>query len=171
MARKKLKYRLEALLQLKLRMKRRAEIVLAKALKKLFDEREKLKKLEEELEKIIQHWKEARQEMREMMDKGGVAGQGQRHVNFMRKLKEDEEAKKEEILDQEQVIEEAELAVAKARRDYMRAAQDVQVMEKHKELWVKKETGILNKQEAKKLDELGQAIHQLRQWREQRITG
>lgn len=170
MPRKKLKYRLEALLQLKLRLKRRAEILLAKALKKLLDEKEKLKKLEEELEKIIQDWKDARLEMRAMMDKGGVAGVGQRHVNFMRKLKDDEEEKKEEISDQEQVIEDAELAVAKARREYMRAAQEVQVMEKHKELWFKKENGILNKQESKKLDELGQVIHQLREWREQRVS-
>lgn len=165
MPRKKLKYRLEALLRLKMRMKRRAEVLLAKALKKLQEEKEKLKKLEEELEEIIQRWKEARQEMRMQMDKGGAAGVGQRHVNFMRKLKEDEEAKREEIVDQEQVIEEAELAVAKARREYMRAAQDLQVMEKHKELWFKKENGILNKLEAKKLDELGQVIHQLREWR------
>ena len=52
-----------------------------------------------------------------------------------------------------------------ARRDYIDAARELQVMEKHKELWQKKLNLELNNKEQKELDELGGTIHQLRKWR------
>jgi len=38
-------------------------------------------------------------------------------------------------------------------------------MEKHRELWQKKMRGELKQIEAKKLNELGNVIHQLKKWR------
>jgi len=99
------------------------------------------------------------------MDVGVMVGDGNVHVNFMRKLKEDEEAKDEEIEDQEIVVEECESQVAVARRDYIDASKELQVMEKHKELWEKKIKNEINRKEQRELDELGGTIHQLRKWR------
>lgn len=159
------KYRLQALLTIKARMKKKAEVALARALVELKEAKEKLKKLEEEKEKIIERWKQARTEMKQRMQGGAVVKEGNVHVNFLRKLKEDEESKQEEIEDQEQVVEDCTAAVALARREYIDAAKELQVMEKHKELWEKKVKAELSSKEQKELDELGGAIHQLRRWR------
>ena len=159
------KYRLQALLTIKARMKKKAEMALARALIELKEAKEKLKKLEREKEEIIEKWNEARQEMKRDEQAGIMVKRSNVHVNFMRKLKEDEEAKQEEIEDQEQVIEDCETAVAAARREYIDAAKELQVMEKHKELWEKKQKAELNRREQKEMDELGSAIHQLRKWR------
>jgi flagellar export protein FliJ len=161
----KQKYRLQALLTIKARLKKKAEVALARALIELKEAKEKLKKLEEEKKKIIERWKEARAEMRQRMQVGAVVKEGNVHINFMRKLKEDEETKQEEIEDQEQVVEDCTAAVAVARREYIDAAKELQVMEKHKELWEKKVRDELSRKEQKELDELGGAIHQLRRWR------
>ena len=55
--------------------------------------------------------------------------------------------------------------MARARRDYVDAARELQVMEKHKELWEKKLQNELTRKEEREMDELGGTIHQLRRWR------
>ena len=159
------KYRLEALLKLKARERKRAEIALAQAIAFLQEAKKKLEKLKEEKKKIKLEQKEARMEMDKKMGGGGLIGEGCFHVNFLRKLKEDEEAKQEEIEDQKQVAEEALEKVAKARRDYIEAVKQFQIMEKHKELWSKKIRKEISRKEEKEMDELGQTIHTLRKWR------
>ena len=162
------KYRLEALLRIKARMKKRAEMALARAIIELKEAKEKLKKLEEEKEKIVERWEEARREMKAEMATGIMVKKSNVHVNFMRKLKEDEEAKQEEIEDQEAVVEDCEAAVARARREYIDAAKELQIMEKHKDLWEKKVRHEISRKEERELDELGSSIHQLRRWRGER---
>jgi len=162
---KKETYRLQALLRLRDRLKRQAQMELGKAIKKLEEEKERLEELEKEKEELIENWKLARKNMKGEFGGGTVAGRGNVHVNFLRKLEDDQEAKDEEIEDQEQVIEDAEEELAEARKAYIEAAQALQVMEKHKELWQKKLQGALSKREAKEMDQLGQNIHQLRNWR------
>lgn len=159
------KYRLQALLTIKQRAKQRAEVLLAKAIIALTKAREKLKKLQEEKEEIVEKWKSSRAEMKRKMLSGAVVKEGNVHVNYLRKLKEDEEAKQQEIEDQEGVILECEEGVARARRDYVDAARELQVMEKHKELWEKKLQNELTRKEEREMDELGGTIHQLRRWR------
>ncbi len=96
---------------------------------------------------------------------GGIVASGCVHVNFLRKLKEDIEKKDEEIEDQKTVIQECQEKVARARRDYIEAAKQHQVMEKHKELWSKKMRQEITRREEKEMDELGQTIHGLKNWR------
>ncbi len=159
------RYRLQALLTLKSRMKKRAEQNLAKAIIALREAKEQLEKLEHEKERIVERWREARREMSGAIGGGARVGEGNVHVNFLRKLKEDEEAKEEEIEDQRLVIEDCENQVALRRREYIDACKELQVMEKHKELWQKKVRQEINRREARELDDLGGNIHQLRQWR------
>ena len=162
------KYRLEALLRIKARMKKRAEMALARAIIELKRAREKLEELKEEKERIKERWHEARNEMKVEVAAGIMVKKGNVHVNFMRKLKEDEEAKQEEIEDQEAVVEECEAGVARARREYIDAAKELQIMEKHKELWEKKVRREITSREVREMDELGGTIHQLRKWRGER---
>lgn len=164
------RYRLQAMLTLKLRAKQRAEQMLAKAIAELARARKRLEELKEEKEKIIEKWKECRAEMKRKMTAGLVVKEGNVHVNYLRKLKEDEEAKQQEIEDQEVVISDCEAAVARARRDYVDAAREVQVMEKHKELWERKLRDELTRKEEREMDELGGTIHQLKKWRGEKST-
>ena len=60
------------------------------------------------------------------------------------------------------MIENCELQVKRARRDYIDAAKDLRVMEKHKDLWRKKMNLELLRAEEKEMDELGNVMHELR---------
>lgn len=161
----KVKYRLEALVRVKHRARQRAEIALAKAIVALKTARERLKTLQDEKQALVDEWHRMRAEMDERMQMGGVVNDGTMFVNCLRRVKEDEAAKDEEITQQERVIERAEEQVVRRRRDYRLAAQELQVMEKHKELWIKREQAMLTEKEEKEFDELGQTIHELRKWK------
>lgn len=161
----KQKYRLQALLRIKAQLKKRAEVRLAKAIIALKKANEKLKKLKEEKKEIIERWKKARLEMKSKVSYGVQIGKGNVHVNFLRSLKEDEEAKQQEIEEQEEVVKECEQDVARARSEYVNAAKELQIMEKHKALWEKKINDEITRKEESEMDELGNTIHQLRRWR------
>lgn len=159
------RYRLQALLNLRLREKKRSEVALAQAISFLQEAKKKLEKLKEEKKEILKQQREARHKMDAEMMGGGFIGEGCFHVNFLRKLKEDVEAKQEEIEDQTEVIEEAKEKVAKAKRNYIEAVKQYRMMEEHKALWAKKIKKELDRKEEKLMDELGQTIHSIRRWR------
>lgn len=159
------KYRLEALVRIREAEKKRQEIALARAIGALLKAREKLKTLEEEKKKIMRDQKESRLKMDRQMMGGSRVGEGCFHVNFLRKLKEDLELKEEEIVDQKTLIEEAVEKTAKTRKNYFEAIKQLRVMQKHKELWLKKLRQKISRQEEKEMDALGQTIHSLRRWR------
>ena len=95
MAKKKEKYRLQPLLDVRIRNKRNAEIALGKAFKILKDEQEQLVKLEHAKKAIIKQREDARKEMAEVLRRnrgskdpdreGGGAG-GQRETGLYRRL-------------------------------------------------------------------------------------
>jgi flagellar export protein FliJ len=159
------KYRLQALLTIKQREKKRAEMALAIAIREFNDAKKREKELIEEKEKIVKEWHEAKKNMSAEMAAGSLIFDGNTHTNFLRKLKDDEEEKEKEIEEHKEVVKEAKEAVAGARRDYIDASKELQVMEKHKELWAKKIQKEISKKEEKELNDLGNTIHQLKKWR------
>lgn len=165
------RYRLQALLTIKQRMKTKAETALALAIKALIEAREKLKKLEKEKEEIIEAWRQARKEMKSKISTGVMIGEGNVYVNYLRKLKEEEEKKEQEIEDQKGVVEEAEVAVKTARKEYIEACKELRIMEKHKELWAKKVREEISRREEREMDELGNVIHQLRKMHGEKALG
>lgn len=160
---KKPKYRLQVLVTLKEKAKKRAEIALARAIMALKEEQEKLKKLEAEKKKIEERIAKERRELHDEVASGQArAKDPQVRLNFLRKLKEDLEDTEKRIEEQKEIIRQAELKVARARQDYILAAQELNMMEKHRELWEKKTKKVLDDKENKVLGELGQVIHQMR---------
>lgn len=159
------KYRLQALLTIKENERRRAELVLATAIKELAEARKREKELIKEKKEIIEKWKESRDNMSKDMTAGSSIFDGNVHTNYLRKLKEDEEEKEKEIEEQKEVITEALKAVADARREYIDASKELKVMQKHKELWMKKVEKEISRKEERELNDLGNTIHQLRRWR------
>ncbi len=166
---KKEKYRLEAMLTVKHRNKRNCEIELGRAFKALKEEEEKLKELEEEKQEIIQRREDSRRDHAVRVASGeSQVSESHTHMNFIKKLIEDEEKKDEEIKEQKEVIEKAEERVAQAKRDYIDACKEVKIMEKHKELWKKKIKNELEREELKVMNELGNTLHQLRSMKNNR---
>lgn len=160
------KYRLEVLLKTREREKKRAEEALGRAIIALTKARKREEELVDEKKKIHAEWVECRSEMRAKMDLGGKVGEGNVFVRFLRKLKEDEEAKQEEIDRQREEVKRCEDKVATCRRAYIDAAKNLQVMEKHKDLWRRKLAEELSRKEEREFDELGNIIHQRRHARE-----
>ena len=158
-----LHYRLQPLLDLKIRAKEQAEIKLARAIARWEAEKKRLKELETEKAKIIQRQKDERRGLYRKVASGQAkVKDGSFRVNFLKRLEEDEKRKTEEIEVQRRVIEDCETAVKRARRDYIDAVKDLRIMEKHKLLWQKKVQLELLRREEKEMDELGNIIHQLK---------
>lgn len=163
---KKPKYRLEVLLKMKERAKRAAEMALARAIRALDEEKEKLKKLEEKKKEIRMKREKARSEMREKVASGqSRIRESQFHLNYMMKLTEDEKAVDKEIEEQKEAVSTAADKLKRARRDYVDAATELNTMEKHKELWSKKERQALSALEAKQMNELASTVHQMNRMR------
>lgn len=164
---KKEKYRLETMLQVRLRNKRNAEIELGKALKVLKQEEARLRDLEEEKRDIARRREDSRRDHSLKVASGeSRVSESHSHMNFIKKLQEDEDQKDKEITAQQQVVKQAEQKVALKKRDYIAACKEVKIMEKHKELWKKKLKVQLEKEEAKVMNELGNVLHTLRAMRE-----
>lgn len=160
------KYRLQVLLIIKERAKKAAEIALAKALKQLAEEEKKLKELEEEKKRIEERIAKERREMHEKIAGGGaLIKDPQVRQNFLRKLGEDLEEMERKIEEQKEAIRQAKIRVQRCRQDYIIAAQELNVMEKHKELWLKKLKKELTAKEDKLMNELGQVVHQMNKMR------
>lgn len=160
------KYRLDVLLKIREREKKKAEEALARAITALARARKREEELVDEKKKIHADWVSCRSEMRGKMDMGGKVGEGNVYVRYLRKLKEEEDAKQEEIDKQREEIKRCEDKVAACRRAYIDAAKNLQVMEKHKDLWRRKLAAELSRKEEREFDELGNIIHQRRHAKE-----
>lgn len=153
------KYRLDVLLKMREREKKKAEEALSKAIGALNKARKREEELVKEKKEIHESWIAYRAEMRGKMDLGGRVGEGNIYVRYLRKLKEQEEVKQEEIDRQREEIKRCEDKVAACRSAYVDAAKNVQMMEKHKDLWRKKLAAELSRKEELEFDELGNIIH------------
>lgn len=163
---KKEKYRLEPLLRMKEREKRKMEMALAKAIKALEEEKNKLISLEDFKKEIIEKKRKTESSMRERVISGKARiKESHFHLDFLTKLKSDIEKTDQEISEQKESIGVAEGKLKRARRDYMDAASELNVMEKHRELWGKKQAHILSALENKQMNELGNVVHQINRMR------
>lgn len=161
MARKE-KYRLEPLVRMKERQKKRTEMALARAIRELKTEEEKLEKLRELKREIGRKRDKARSDMRRKVASGSsVIKDSQFHLSFIEKLKEDEDRVDREIADQEEAVKQAKEKLKRARRDYIDAATELNMMQKHRELWEKKQARLLSAVENKQMGELAQVVYQM----------
>ena len=159
---KKENYRLEPLVKLKQRQKRDSEIKLARAIRELEKEKEVLKKIESLKKEIGAKREKTRNDLREKVASGQARiKESEYYIGFMEKLKDDEEKVDEEIKLQKEVIEKAEEKLKRAKRDYIDAAQELNIMEKHKQLWTKKMRLKLTALEDKKMNELALVAYQM----------
>lgn len=166
MSSKKPKYRLEPLVRVKEKAKRTAEIKLAKSIKEVKEEEEKLQRLVQKRDELVAKKNKLRMEMSDKMNTGQAnVRESQMHLGYLMKLKEDEEALEKEIVDQEEVLTRSKEKLKRSRRDYMDAAYELNVMEKHRELWNKKQNKLATALEDKQMNELGNVVFQIAKMR------
>ena len=157
-------YRLAALLEVRERKKEEAERYLGECLMALKQEKDRLADLEKELERMKADREARKREYSEKMMRGEMSAQEAIGANqFIERLKEKEELKKDEIESQKKVVRQREQDVEGARQDVMKATQELKTLEKHKEkledAWKKEQAT----KEEDMLDELGQTIFRARQ--------
>lgn len=163
---KKETYRLEAFLKIKMAARKKTEIALAKALRALKEEETRLAEIRELKQKTTDKKNNYRQEMNQKIRSGqSRIKESQSHLNYLRKLEDDLERLTSEIAAQKELVEEAQKKVKRARRDYVDAATEQNIMEKHRELWLKKQAQLLSALENKQMNELGNTVHQLNRMR------
>lgn len=157
------KYRLDVLLRLKERQKKEAEQALSVAIQELKQEEEKLQQLESLKQSVIEKREKYRKEMRDKVSTGqSQVRQSEYYMNYMKKLSEDEELIQLDIENQKQVINNAEEKLKRAKRDYIDASTELNMMEKHKDVWQKKKQKEKIKIENKKMNEMGNIVHQIK---------
>lgn len=152
-------YRLQTLLQLRERKKEAAEQYLARCLEALRTEQDRLREMEEELERMVAKREAKIREYSEKAMRGELDARGVTNANvYVERLKEQEEAQKNAIEGQKAVVAQKEEDVKGARSDLTVAMQELKALEKHREKWeeqLKKEE--LARQEAA-MDEVAQTI-------------
>lgn len=153
-------YRLATLVKLRERKKEEAERYLATCLNALREEQERLREMEEELDRMIAKREAKMREYAEKSMRGEMSAQSVVGANvYIERLKEQEEAQRAAIDGQKGVIRQRQEDVDGARQDVMVATQDLQALEKHREKWeeeVKRERMV---REENRMDEIAQAIH------------
>ena len=164
------RYRLQPILDQKLRKKKDAEEALAEAQKALRAEEDRKVELEEQLEQIRREKQEARRRRQEeMLAQGGMgAALANRTQDYVHGAGAREERKQDEIADQVRAIEKAALRLEEQKLILLDAARDAEGMEKHKAEWIDNVKREIADAEAKEMDEIGNAMFQNRRMKEKR---
>ncbi len=161
------KYRLEPVLAKKQKQKDEAQEALAKVQAELREAETRREELETELVKLREDRAEARRRQQDEMLTKCMSGLGAGRIqSFVKGQEVREETKRQEIREQDHVIEKVRLRLEEQKLILMEAAREVQGMEKHKEEWLAKIRKEAEEAEAKEMDEIGTAIHLQRQRRE-----
>lgn len=152
-------YRLQTLLEMRQRKKDEAEQQLGKSLKALHVEQQKLKQLEEELERMIARREAKRREYAEKAMRGEMSAQAVVSSEvYIDRLKEQEEAQKNSIEGQKGVVKQKEDEVQAARQALVQATQELKALEKHKEKWQEQVKKEIQAREEEVQDEVAQTI-------------
>jgi len=127
-------YRLKTLLEMRERAEKAAKETFARAMAMLRQEEQRLKELEEELERMIEDRKRRREEYSQKLATGEMKVTGQSSAyRYIERLKEKESEQKGRIDGQREHLREAEKVVKKAQDALIQATQDLKALQKHKE--------------------------------------
>jgi hypothetical protein len=154
------KYRLQPVLEEKERLKEEAVRFLMKKKEELAAEQAKLARIEEELRQAI----ERKDRMVEEYNTNMFGGKYTVDEIKVRKIHIEDaifkiEEIKQDVARQEKAVDRAETEVHKAEDALIFASKEVQVMEKHKENWLRALKEEEMKKEARELEEIAQTMY------------
>ncbi|MBX5483684.1 MAG: YscO family type III secretion system apparatus protein [Myxococcaceae bacterium] len=156
-------YRLQTLLEIRARAKEAAEQAFAIAMQELAAERQRLKEMEEDLERRkAERQQKVMAYLADVMKKGVGAGGLNMMNRFEERLKDEEAQCALEIERQKEAVKAAEDNVEAKRHEMAEAAKELKAIEKHKESW---QAQVRKEREAREeltQEEIGNALHLMR---------
>jgi flagellar export protein FliJ len=152
-------YRLQTLYGIKERAEEAAKDVFGRAQAALRAEEQKLKDLQDELERMIEDRKRRREEYSQKLAAGEMKITDQSGANrYIERLKEKEAEQQFKIEAQREAVRTAEKEVKRAQDALIVATQELKALQKHKEKWLAEVKKDREQREADNLDEIGQVI-------------
>lgn len=157
-------YRLQALLGIRERAEEQAKEVFANAMNALNKEKQTLKDMEDELQRMIEDRKRRREEYSQKLASGEMKVTDQSSAyRYIERLKEREAEQQARIDGQKEQVREAEKVLKRAQDALIVATQDLKALQKHKEKWAEEVKRDRQMREEDNLDEIAQTIYNRRE--------
>jgi flagellar export protein FliJ len=152
-------FRLQTLLTIRERDKKAAERHLAACIGALRVEQDRLREMEEELERMIARREVKMRQYSEKAMRGAMDAAAVTSANvYIERLKDLEESQKNAIDEQKSAVAQKEEDVRGARQDLTQATQVLRALEKHREKW---EAENKKQQEARQEELLDEIVHSM----------
>lgn len=157
-------YRLQQLLDQKEEAKKAAARTLLQEEAELAQQHEKMRRLQQALQELVEKRKQMRRELLRKPDGSGVlnAMKVQERVGYVEAVSGQIEDAQSEIASQRTVIEECEGRVRQAKKRVEAANREVEVLEKHRAKQRERFQRELNEKEERTLDEIGNVLYMTR---------
>ncbi len=159
------KYPLVQLEQIKKKRLDEAERLLAEKKRILEDETRKLRKIENERDKVKEHKQEKLDQLRDELDSGTTSDKVEQMKRYLDVVDERLAQKEAKVKEQQKHVNAAEQAVEEARIQLNRKLQEVEKIKLHRNEWQKGVDLEELRKEGIETDELGAAMHTLRKKR------
>ncbi|MFZ0564618.1 MAG: flagellar FliJ family protein [Chlamydiales bacterium] len=156
----KLKYPLEQVLEVKRDRVEKAERVVEERKRALQIEENKLKKVEKERDKVLNHHNDKLAQMRQAFDEGTTSEEILQMKRYLKVVKEQLAKEEEKVREQKKQVHQAERKLEEAKKDLHRKRIEEEKIKTHKEEWLKEAKAHIKREEAKEHDEIGQILYE-----------
>ncbi len=158
MAKNKIKYPLEQVLEIKIRRVNQAEKVVQEKKEILEKEQKKLRGYQEAYQKVEDHHKVKIDQLREALDAGSPSHKIEQIRVYIKEVKDKMYEEKRKVERQEKQVERATKELEAAQKVLKERRLEVDKLETHKGDWSAKELKELRRLEAKEQDEIGSLV-------------
>ncbi len=159
MAKNKLKYPLEQVLDIKKRRVSEAEKVVKEKQRLLEKEEEKLRGYEAAYKKVDDHHKDKLEQLRSEMDQGAQPHEITQMKNYLKEVKIKRIEEQRKVDRQKKMVQQAEKKLQEAQHILREKRLEVDKLEMHKKDWMEQQIKEMRRQEAKQLDEVGSLVY------------
>lgn len=166
MAKNKLVYPLEQVLEIKIRRVKEAEKVVKEKQRLLEKEEEKLRGYEEAYRKVDEHHADKLAQLRSGLDEGIQPHEIDQMKKYLKEVKNKRYEEERKVERQKKQVETAKKNVEAAKKVLKEKRLEVDKLEMHKEHWTHEELKKMKYEEAKQQDEVGSLVFLSRTKRE-----
>lgn len=153
-------YRLQALLDIRIKAEEDAKDAFSAAMKAAEKEKKQLATMQQQLERMkVERKAKVQQFLNEMTAKGGGINGFQQMGRFEQRLKDEEAQQALEVERQKEVVTQAEKLVEQRREDMATAAMEKKAIEKNKEAFLKQVKAERQAKEEMNQEEIGNVLH------------
>ncbi|MFZ5441661.1 MAG: flagellar assembly protein FliH [Myxococcota bacterium] len=153
-------YRLQALLDIRIKAEDEAKEAFSAAVKAAEKEKKQLVTMQQQLERMkVERKAKVQAFLEEMTKKGGGISGFQQMGRFEQRLKDEEAQFALDVERQKEVVVQAEKLVEQRRAEMAEAAKEKKAIEKNKEAWLKQVRAERMAKEEMNQEEIGNALH------------